>query len=155
MLNIFYGNMPEAVYNTAVYFKNAYEDEWITDPLSVDMIRDIDKSVVLGSAVIDSPVLGKIPPASLSGGVKTLIMLYEMDDFYTDLMVCGENCEKWISKISELKDITVSMSSYDLCFKNNAISGVCLNDGSTFNGSKDWIDKCVKFIDVSERGVKP
>ena len=31
MLNIYYGKMPEAVFNTAVYFKNAYEDAWITD----------------------------------------------------------------------------------------------------------------------------
>jgi len=33
MLNIFYGNMPEAIFNTSVYFKNVYEDEWITDSL--------------------------------------------------------------------------------------------------------------------------
>ena len=75
MLNIYYGKMPEAVFNTAVYFKNAYEDAWITDPVARQMILDIDKSVVLDSAVIDSPVLGKIPPVSLSGGVKTLILM--------------------------------------------------------------------------------
>lgn len=34
MLNIYYGNMPEAIFNTAVYFKNVYEDEWITDPVA-------------------------------------------------------------------------------------------------------------------------
>lgn len=38
MLNIYDGNMPEAVFNTAVYFKNAYEDEWITDPIAREMI---------------------------------------------------------------------------------------------------------------------
>ncbi len=66
--------MPGAVFNTAVYFKNAYEDEWITDPVAREMILDVDKSIVLDSAVIDSPVMGKIPPLSLSGGVKTLIL---------------------------------------------------------------------------------
>ena len=35
MLNIYYGNMPEAIFNTSVYFKNVYEDEWITDRKSV------------------------------------------------------------------------------------------------------------------------
>lgn len=59
MLNVYYGKMPEAVFNTAVYFKNAYEDEWITDSVARDMILDIDKSIVLDSAVIDSPVMGK------------------------------------------------------------------------------------------------
>ena len=75
MLNIFFGDMPEAIYNTAVYFKNVYEDEWITDSFSRKMILDVDKSIVLEQAVIDSPVMGKIPPTSLSGGVKTLILL--------------------------------------------------------------------------------
>ncbi|MGN1185184.1 MAG: DUF4869 domain-containing protein, partial [Oliverpabstia sp.] len=62
MLKIFYGNMQEAVFNTSVYFKNAYEDSWITDPVAREMILDVDKSIVLDSSVIDSPVMGKIPP---------------------------------------------------------------------------------------------
>ena len=71
MLNIFYGDMKEAVYNTAAYFKYDYEDNWITDPFVKKMIKDVDQSIVLDSGVIDSPVLGKIPPTGLSGGVKT------------------------------------------------------------------------------------
>ena len=81
MLNIYYGNMPEAIYNTSVYFKNMYEDEWIIDPFAKEMILDIDKSMVLDQAVIDSPVMGKIPPTSLSGGVKTLILIYNEEAF--------------------------------------------------------------------------
>ena len=65
MLNIFYGDMPQAIYNTAVYFKNVYEEEWITQPLVKEMILDVDKSVVLDGGVIDSPVMVKIPPVSL------------------------------------------------------------------------------------------
>ena len=34
MLNVYYGKMPEAIFNTAVYFKNVYEDSWITDPFA-------------------------------------------------------------------------------------------------------------------------
>lgn len=62
MLRIYYGKMPEAIFNTSVYFKNVYEDSWITDPFSKEMISDVDKSTVLDSAVIDSPVLGKFRP---------------------------------------------------------------------------------------------
>ena len=60
MLNIFYGDMPDTIFNTAIYFKNVYEDAWITDPLAKEMIKDVDKSVVLDSGIIDSPVMGKI-----------------------------------------------------------------------------------------------
>ena len=75
MLKIFFGDMSDAVYNTASYFKYDYEDEWIIDPFVKEMIQDVDKSTVLDSGVIDSPVLGKIPPTGLSGGVKTLILV--------------------------------------------------------------------------------
>ena len=99
MLNIYYGNMPEAIFNTSVYFKNAYEDTWITDPVAREMILDIDKSVVLDSAVIDSPVMGKIAPVSLSGGVKTLILG----------STCGDNCARWILKLAETDELTINL----------------------------------------------
>ena len=56
MLNIYYGNMKESVYNTAAYFKYDYEDSWIVDPFVKEMIQDVDQSTVLDSGVIDSPV---------------------------------------------------------------------------------------------------
>ncbi|MBR3243874.1 MAG: DUF4869 domain-containing protein [Parasporobacterium sp.] len=42
---------------------------------SITWILDVDHSTVIDSGVIDSPVIGKIPPLSLSGGVKTLILV--------------------------------------------------------------------------------
>ena len=68
MLSVFYGDMPEAIYDPVVYFINTYTDEWITDELSREMIRDVDRSIVIGPRVIDSPVLGGISPRELSGG---------------------------------------------------------------------------------------
>lgn len=53
MLNIFYGDMKEAIYNTAAYFKYDYEDDWITDSFVKKMIKDVDQSIVLDSGVID------------------------------------------------------------------------------------------------------
>lgn len=73
MLNIIYGKDEDAIYNTASYFQYDYEDAWIVDPMVKEMVRDVDHSEVLDNGVIDSPILGKIPPIQLSGGVKTLI----------------------------------------------------------------------------------
>lgn len=101
--------MPEAVFNTSVYFKNAYEDEWITNPLAREMIFDIDKSTVLDSAVIDSPVMGKIPPVSLSGGVKTLILMKNERNKIFNASTCGDNCAKWILKLAESEDLTINL----------------------------------------------
>ena len=43
MLNIYFGEMEEAIYNPAVYFKNTYQDSWITNERSKAMIKDVDK----------------------------------------------------------------------------------------------------------------
>ncbi|MCI9338707.1 MAG: DUF4869 domain-containing protein [Lachnospiraceae bacterium] len=109
MLNVYYGNMPEAVFNTAVYFKNTYEDEWITDSVARDMILDIDKSIVLDSGVIDSPVMGKIAPLALSGGVKTLILMKNERSRIFNASTCGDNCAKWILKLAETDDLTINL----------------------------------------------
>ena len=109
MLKIYYGDMQECIYNTAVYFKNVYEEEWILDPLAIEMIKDVDQSVVLGNGVIDSPVMGKIAPTSLSGGVKTLILIQNMPDKVFNASTCGDNCAKWILKLAEDRDITINL----------------------------------------------
>ena len=109
MLSIYYGKMPEAIFNTAVYFKNAYEDAWITESVAREMILDIDKSIVLDSAVIDSPVMGKIPPVSLSGGVKTLILMKNERSRIFNASACGDNCAKWILKLAEADDLTINL----------------------------------------------
>ena len=126
MLKIYYGNMPEAVFNTSVYFKNVYEDEWITDPMAKEMILDIDKSAVLGGAVIDSPVLGKIAPTSLSGGVKTLILMKNERNKIFNASTCGDNCAKWILRLAETEDLTINLrhlmnfgsGTFEICILN-------------------------------------
>lgn len=109
MLSIFFGDMPEAIYNPVIYFKNTYTDEWITDELSRKMIKDVDRSEVIGPRVIDSPVLGGISPRELSGGVKTLIAIYKVPEKIFNASACGDNCAKWILKIGEMQDITINL----------------------------------------------
>ena len=109
MLKIFYGDMKEAIYNTAAYFKYDYEDEWITEPFVKEMIKDVDQSIVLENGVIDSPVLGKIPPLGLSGGVKTLILVAFEKDKIFNASTCGDNCAKWLLKIAENEDRTINL----------------------------------------------
>ena len=59
MLSVFFGDMPEAIYNTNVYFQNQYRDDWLTKPLSKEIIQDVDKSEVVSANLIDSPVLAE------------------------------------------------------------------------------------------------
>lgn len=138
MLNIYYGKMPEAIFNTSVYFKNVYEDCWITDPFTKAMIQDVDQSTVLGSAVIDSPVLGKISPISLSGGVKTLILMKNEPQTIFNASTCGDNCAKWILKIAEMQDITINLRHL-MDFGNQPFNIRILNTNEIVHNMKDLI----------------
>ena len=94
MLKIILGNMDDVVYNTSVYFKNTYKEEWLTDDFSKEMIKDVDKSTVVSSRIIDSPVLGAITPKELSGGLKALILIYKDDSHVFNASNCGDDCAK-------------------------------------------------------------
>lgn len=48
MLSIYLGEMEEAIYHPPTFFDNTYEDEWITNSLSVAMIKEVDQSDVKG-----------------------------------------------------------------------------------------------------------
>ncbi|MCI6017540.1 MAG: DUF4869 domain-containing protein [Clostridiales bacterium] len=138
MLRVYYGNMPGAIFNTSVYFKNAYEDSWITDPVAKEMILDIDKSTVLGSAVIDSPVLGKIAPTSLSGGVKTLILMRNEREKVFNASTCGDNCAKWILKLAEDEDLTINLRHL-MNFGNKAFDICILNTNQIVHSMKELV----------------
>ena len=145
MLNIYFGDMKEAVYNTSVYFKNMYEDSWITDSLSKEMIQDVDQSTVLDSGVIDSPVMGKIPPTSLSGGVKTLILIANMPEKVFNASTCGDNCAKWILKMAEEKDITINLRHL-MDFGNQEFQIHIMNTGQTVCSMKELVPIAGQYV---------
>ena len=111
MLNIFFGMMPEAIYDTATYFNNTYLDSWITDERSKNIIRAIDKAEVLSPQAVDSKALGVIPVTGLSGGTKTLLLIDHMPGKVFNASPCGDNCAEWLLRIAKdhEEDITVNL----------------------------------------------
>ena len=111
MLNIYFGEMPEAIYNTSVYFNNTYLDSWILEDYTKELIRKIDKATVLSAQAVDSKALGVIPITKLSGGVKTLILIDHETDKVFNASTCGDNCAKYILQIADRheEDITINL----------------------------------------------
>ena len=111
MLKIFYGDMESEkyIFNPDGFFINVYEDEWITDPISQQMIKDIDGSEVVGPRLIESPFLGTIPVEQLSGSVKTLILMKHDTDHILNASACGEDCAPWILKMGRETDMTIRL----------------------------------------------
>lgn len=138
MLNIYFGNLKEVVYNTAVYFKNSYEDDWITFTLSKEIIKDIDKSEVLPNGIIQSPVLGYISPLQLSHGSKTLILIANDNSRIFNASPCGDNCAKWLLKIAESKDLTINLR-HIMNFGDGDFNIHVLNTNKTVHNMKELI----------------
>ncbi len=150
MLNIYYGDMPEAIFNTSVYFKNSYRDEWITNPLSVQMIEDVDKSRVVSAGVIDSPVLGSISPLQLSGGVKTLILLANDHAHVFNASTCGDNCAQWILEIARRREAQkrklVINLRHLMDFGSEPFKVRVLNDNKVVTNMSDLVMLAAKYL---------
>ena len=146
MLSIYLGDMKEAVYHPPTYFDNMYEDEWITNSLSVEMILDVDKSAVVGPHLIESPVLGPISPKELSGGVKTLILM-ALDESNTvfNASACGDNCSKWILKIAEKKDLTINLR-HIMDFGEETFEAQILNNGRRVHDMQEFVEVAGEYV---------
>ncbi|MDO5426073.1 MAG: DUF4869 domain-containing protein [Eubacteriales bacterium] len=146
MLSIYLGNMQEAIYYPPVYFDNRYEDEWITDELSIAMIKDVDRSEVVGPRLIESPVLGPISVKELSGGVKTLmLMAFSEEGKIFNASACGNNCAKWILKIGERKDLTVNLR-HIMDFGEGTFEARILNTGEVVHNMEEFVKIAVDYV---------
>lgn len=145
MLKVILGDCEKAIYNTAVYFKNTYIDEWITDSLSVEMIRDVDKSEVKGKRMIESPVLGAISPRELSGGVKTLILVNKDREHIFNASTCGDNCAKWLLKIAESDDVMINLRHL-MDFGNGDFEIEIMNTGRIVHNMAEFVDEAGELV---------
>ena len=127
MLKINFGDMDKAIYNTEIYFKNDYDPEWLNDPVVKEMILDVDNSVVLSSGAVDSPVMGIIPPPSLSGGVKTLILILKEPEKVFNASNCGDNCAGWLLRMGNERDVIINLR-HIMDFGDEAFEIYVMND---------------------------
>lgn len=130
--------MPGAIYNTATYFRNTYQDSWLEDEFAQRMIKSVDKAKVLGNRLIDSKVLGLIPPTELSGGVKTLLLVYNQPDKVFNASTCGDNCAYWLLRIGSKKDVTINLR-HIMDFGNGRFSIRVLNSNQVLHSMDEMV----------------
>lgn len=147
MLNIYFGSMTEAIYNTAVYFKNTYKDKWITAPLAIEMIQDVDHSKVVGPQVIESPVLGMITPLQLSGGIKTLLLIAndKSNKHIFNASTCGDNCAKWLLKLAEKRKVVVNLRHL-MDFGDEPFKLRVLNNGKIVRNMGELVEAAGEYV---------
>ena len=147
MLNIYYGDMPGALYNTSTYFDNTYYDGWLDDDFAKSMIKSVDNGTVLSSHAVETKALGIIPATRLSGGLKTLLLIYNEPNKVFNASTCGDNCAKWILKIAKnsKKDITINLR-HIMDFGEGKFEIKVLNDGAVVHNMGELVQHAVKYI---------
>ena len=145
MLKVFYGEMDNVIYNTSVYFKNRFKPQWMEDVRTIEMIKDVDKSTVLGTGAIDSPVMGIIAPVSLSGGVKTLILIDQIPEKVFNASNCGDNCAKWLLEIGREKDVVINLG-HVMDFGEGKFEIEILNSGDIVHNMYDMAVIAGRYI---------
>lgn len=145
MLNVYFGNMPDAIYNTALYFRNVYQDAWITDSMSREIILDVDKSTVVSANLIESPVLGPISPVMLSGGVKTLLLIKHDKKQVFNASTCGDNCAKWILQLAEKRKLVINLH-HVMDFGPDDFKIKVLNSGVIAHNMSELIRESIPYL---------
>lgn len=145
MLSVYFGDMPDAIYNTNIYFNNTYKDSWIVKPLSKEIINSVDRSEVVDEKTIFSPVFGNISPKKLSGGVKTLLLIaYDKTKIF-NASTCGDNCAKWILKIAEDRKVVINLRHL-MDFGKDDFRIRILNTGKIVNNMGDLVAEAGEFV---------
>ena len=119
--------------------KNTYAEEWITAPLTREMIQDVDHSTVLDSGVIDSAT-----------GKTTLVeMIREYEELGPDSGIelqCEKDC------------VVLSGRQWEKQLSNLSQSVVFIDEGNAFTASKEFAAAIQKtdnyYVLVTREGLE-
>lgn len=145
MLKIYLGEMDGVLHNVETYFKNQMDYRWLEGDFAREVIRDVDRSELVSPQCIQSPVLGQIPPTSLSGGTKALFLMKYEKDRVVNASNCGDNCAKWILKLGREQDLTINLN-HVMDFGKEPFEIEILNDGSVIHHMGELVEKAAEYL---------
>ena len=145
MLKVYFGNNEKALRSGDGYFDNWLDDDCLETEFAKEVVREIDKSELISKNLVQSPVIGAVPPKFLSGGAKSLLIL-RFSDVEMNITAFGENCYPYIIKISKEKDITIcSNNAFRIFERGDLDSMLILNDGSFIHSDDELIQKWLLY----------
>ncbi len=136
----YFDDIGEYIYNTDVFFKNAFvgSEGWLNNDLIKKAVKAVDKSDVVDKNNIYSPIFGNMSPLNLSGGVKTLILIYNNPEMIFNASTCGDNCAKWIEKFAKEKDFVICLY-HTMHFSEKNFRAYIVNADVVIDNYEDYI----------------
>lgn len=100
---------------------------------------------MVGLGAINTKILGIIPPEKLSGGTKTLLLMYFMPQNIYNATTCSDNCAYWILRIAAQHDLTINL--YHLMdFGNGKFTATIANTGDVVHTMLDLVPIAAKCL---------
>lgn len=116
MLDIYFddgtADLDNVIINPMKYFDFKIEPKWLNDEFVRKMILEIDDAKVIQDEFIMNNEGRAITPFHLSGGVKTLICIYEMPDKFWYGSTMGDNCCNNLAEIARKQDIKILLRHF-------------------------------------------
>ena len=145
MLKIYLGEMDNVLHNVEVYFKNQMDYSWLDDEFAREVIADVDRSQVVSSHCIVSPVLGQIPPTALAGGTKSMLLMKNQKERIINASNSGDNGAKWILKLGQMQELTINLN-HIMDVGEGVFEAEILNNGHVIHNMKEFVFEAVKYL---------
>lgn len=145
MLNIYFGDLSSAVYNTKAYFNEFHTDEWMLNPISKKLIKKISKAIVINAKTIWFPPFERRTPEELSTEVKTIIDIACDRSHIFNASMCSDNCARWLLKLAEKEDITINLRHL-MDFGKGNFKIKILNTGVIVNNMSELVWEAGEFV---------
>lgn len=126
-------------------FSMDYKLNWLRAPFVQELVRDVDKSHIAEGPVLISNRTGEVyDPYHLSGGTKTLLLMYHKKDSYMyNLSMLGSNCSKYLPIACGGDADIYGILPYPMEFTEIRSPFKCYNDGSIITSVEEY-DACYR-----------
>ena len=79
------------------------------DEFARRVIHDIDDSEVVAPDLIENNIFGSFSSTALSTGVKTLLLIRNIENKVFNISNCGDNCVPYLLELAKDRDIKVTL----------------------------------------------
>lgn len=135
---------------TDIEWIRRFEDDWLVDDYTKQIVKELDNSEVLGNKAIQSPVLDIIPPDWLSATCKNIIMMSKGTDMTFTSSFLSNTASKYLQEISSKHDIHLYMNHMFKYTENQ--TAILVDDNNKAVIGNDIIqDRWIRLYDRSER----
>ena len=145
MLNIFFGEMDDVIYNTRAFFDNQYLDCWLEDEFAAKVIKGIDKGTILSPQAVDTKALGVIPVTNIAGGTKTLLLIKNRPVLVFNASACGDDCARFLLMIGKEQDVTINLR-HIMDFGRRPFTIRVLNTNTIIHNMAELVEAAVLYV---------